>query len=45
MGKALLGHRVDDRVLVKVSDDLQYHLVIRSIEKGVDDESLAISSY
>ena len=45
VGKALLGHRVDDRVLVKVSDDLQYHLVIRSIEKGVDDESLAISSY
>ena len=45
VGKALLGHRVDDRVLVKVSDDLQYHVVIRSIEKGTDDESLAISSY
>ena len=45
VGKALLGHCVDDRVLVKVSDDLQYHVVIRSIEKGTDDESLAISSY
>ena len=45
MGKALLGRRVGDRVLVKVSDELQYYLSVRSIEKGEDDASMAISSY
>ncbi len=45
VGKALMGRRVGERVLVKVSDELQYYLVIQSIEKGEDDASLAISSY
>lgn len=45
VGKALMGHRAGERVLVKVSDELQYYLAIRSIEKGEDDASLAISSY
>ena len=45
VGKAVLGHRVGDRVLVAVSDDLRYYVVIRAIEKGTDDESMAISSY
>ena len=45
VGKALMGHRAGERVLVKVSDDLQYYLEIKSIQKGEDDSSLAISSY
>ena len=45
VGKALLGRRAGDRVLVKVNQDLQYYVVIRSIEKGEDDASLEISSY
>ena len=45
VGRALLGHQVGDRVLVEVSPALQYHLIIRSIEKGSDDESMEISSY
>ncbi len=45
VGKAILGHRVGDRVLVTVSDELRYYVVIRAIEKGQDDDSLAISSY
>ena len=45
VGRALLGHTVGERVLVEVSPELQYHLVIRSIEKGSDDESMEISSY
>lgn len=45
VGKALLGHRTGDRVLVEVSPELKYHLVIRAIEKGSDDESMEISSY
>ena len=45
VGKALLGHRVGDRVQVRVSGELRYHVVIRAIEKGQDDASMAISSY
>ena len=45
VGKAILGHRVGDRVQVTVSDQLRYYVVIRSIEKGQDDDSMAISSY
>lgn len=45
VGKAILGRKVGDRVHVKVSDDVQYDMVIRSIEKGEDDESLEIRKY
>lgn len=45
VGRALMGHKAGERVLVKVSDDLQYYLTIKSIQKGEDDSSLAISSY
>lgn len=45
VGQALLGHKVGDRVLVKVSPEMQYTLEIRSIEKGQDDDTLDISSY
>lgn len=45
VGKALLGHRVGERVLVRVNDDLQYYLEIRSIVKGVDDDTMEISRY
>jgi len=45
VGGAILGHRVGDRVLVEVSPELKFYMVIRSIEKGTDDESLEISAY
>ncbi len=45
LGRALMGRRVGDRVLVEVRPDYSYHVIIRSIEKGQDDESLQISSY
>lgn len=45
VGKALLGRRVGERVLVRVSPELSYHLEIRSLEKGEDDRSLDISAY
>ena len=45
VGKALLGHRVGDRVLVEVSPEMKYYVVIRAIEKGEDDASMEISSY
>ena len=45
LGRAVMGRRVGDRVLVKVSDDTQYYVQIRGIEKGTDDESLPIHSF
>lgn len=45
VGKALLGRRAGERVHVKVSDEIQYDMVVRSIEKGEDDETLAIRSF
>lgn len=45
VGKAVLGHKTGDRVQVVVDDARKYFLVIRSIEKGFDDESLDISAY
>ncbi len=37
MGKALLGHRAGDRVLVKVDGDADYYVVVRKIDKTTDD--------
>ena len=45
VGRALLGKKVGDRALVRVSDDLQYYMEIRAVEKGEDDPAMAISSY
>lgn len=45
VGKALMGRKVGDRVLVKVNDDYSYYVVIRSAEKGLDDDSLPISAF
>ena len=45
VGKALMGRKVGDRVLVKVNEQLSYYVVIRSLEKGEDDRSLEISRY
>ena len=45
LGKAILGKKRGDRVAVTVSDDYTYYVVIRRIEKGEDDESLAINPY
>ena len=40
LGKAILGHKVGDRVTVKVSDAYSYDLIIKSIENTAetDDE-------
>ena len=45
VGKALMGHKVGDRVQVEVNPTLKYFVEIRAIEKGQDDESLEISAY
>ncbi len=45
LGKAIMGKKVGDTVAVKVNDSYSYNVIIRSVEKGEDDESLDISSY
>ena len=37
IGKAILGHKVNDRVYVKVNENCGYYLVIKEIEKTTDD--------
>ncbi|MGE4484138.1 MAG: GreA/GreB family elongation factor [Oscillospiraceae bacterium] len=45
VGKALLGRKAGDRVCVTVNPDYSYYIIIRSVEKGQDDESLPISAF
>ena len=45
LGSAIMGHKVGDRILVKVSDTMSYYVVIKKITKGEDDEDLPISGF
>lgn len=45
LGKALMGKTVGERLLVKVSDDYSYYIVIKNIQKGEDDASLEIRKF
>ena len=45
LGQAIMGKRVGDRVLVKVNETTSYHVVIKSVERGVDNEVLPISGF
>ena len=45
LGKALMGHKVGDRVFVKINEKAGYEVVIKKIEKTVDDGSAALRSY
>ena len=45
LGRALLGHKVGDRVLVKVNGDNGYYVVIKAIDKSVDDSEDRLRSF
>ena len=45
MGSALMGAKVGERICVKVSDEYSYYIVVRSIEKGNDDDKLEIRKF
>lgn len=45
LGKALMKHKVGDRITVKVNDDYSYEAVIRRIDDTSDDDSDAIRSF
>ena len=42
MGKALLGKKLGDKVTIEVNPTYSYDVVIRKIEKGIDDENISI---
>ena len=44
-GKAVLGKKIGDRILIKVSDEYSYYVVIKGIKKGKDDESIPLTEY
>ena len=45
LGKALMGHKVGDRVLVEVNADYSYYVVIRAIENTPEDESETLRKF
>lgn len=45
LGKAMLNHKVNDKVNVKVKEDYSYEVVIRKIEKLEDDGADEMRKY
>ncbi len=45
LGKALLGHKVGDRVYVEVNSGYGYYVTIKSIENTVDDGNDKLRSF
>lgn len=45
IGRAVLGHKVGERVEVVVNDSVSYYIVIKSISNTSDDEQDVIRSY
>lgn len=45
LGKAILGHRIGDRVYVEINDTAGYYVEIRSIDKSTGDTEDKIRSF
>lgn len=45
IGKAILGHKVGERVHVKVNEDYGYYIVIKKIENTTDDSEDTIRKF
>lgn len=45
LGRAVMGHRLGDRVYVRLSETDGYYVVIRSIDKTTDDREDKIRSF
>lgn len=45
MGQAILGHKVGDTITIKVSNDYSYDVVIKNIQKTIDDGTDEIRSF
>ncbi|WP_312427386.1 GreA/GreB family elongation factor [Lacrimispora sp.] len=45
LGRAVMGHKVGDRVYVKVNDNAGYYVVVKRLENTKDDGSDKLRSY
>ena len=45
LGAAIFGHKVGDRVEVKVNENVSYFVQIKSIGKNVDDDAIGIRKF
>lgn len=45
LGKALLGHKIGDRIFIKVNEQYGYYVEIRAIEKTNDDSEDQIRKF
>ncbi|MBE5906349.1 MAG: transcription elongation factor GreA [Lachnospiraceae bacterium] len=45
LGKALMGHKVGEEVMVKVNEDYSYPVVIRAIDKSINDTEDTIRKF
>ena len=45
IGKALMKHKVGDRVEIKVNDNYSYYVVVKSIENTGEEDTDTIRSY
>lgn len=45
IGKAVIGHKVGERVYVEVNENVGYYILIQSIVKDVDDSEDSIREY
>ncbi len=45
LGKALMGHKVGERITVVVNDQISYDVIINDIDKSTDDSNDEISQY
>ncbi|MCI9525524.1 MAG: transcription elongation factor GreA [Lachnospiraceae bacterium] len=45
IGKAILGHKVGDRISIKVNDNYTYYVVIKQIENTQEDENDSIRGF
>ena len=45
LGKAILGHKINDRIFIKVNEIYGYYIVIKKIENTIDDGTDKIRSH
>ena len=45
LGRAIFGHKVDDRVFVKVNDQYGYYVIIKEIQKTGEEDDDTIRSF
>lgn len=45
IGKAILGHKTGERVLVKINEETGYYVVIREIQNTRDDSADKIRGF